>query len=353
MKRRSFLSAIGLSSIMPVQSIHNKLRYISDDIVRKGIDTPWDFQRGLFDVLNNLERYPVNRETLQIHTINVSSADATLVVTPNNDKILVDCGHNISNGWYVQEYLRRHNIRELDRIVFTHGHWDHIGGFERILRNYGSDCEELIETEYENDTAAYKLYKNYISDYSKKVNHPTRGDIIETTDKDVQIRVVNPPTEKIKGGPRPLNDNSLVLRVEYKNSSILLSSDVERRAEKSIVNSGIEIQSDIMRVPHHGGRNASTEQFLREVDPRVGILSCAHNDRFSRPHSDALNRISDQNARLYWTGVNGSVVSESDGSEWVVHKQMNMDRDANVKSNPKVWKPPFSGYNSNISDTIS
>lgn len=352
MKRRSFLSALGLGSILPFPAVKNKFRYGVNELISQDVDTPWDSRRGMLDVFTDLKRHPINKDTLQVHTINVASADATLIVTPNNKKILVDAGHSITKGWYVRNYLNRYNIKKLDHIIFTHGHWDHIGGFEDILRNYASKSDSIIETEYKNDTRIYQTYNRMLSDYQDKIVHATRGDNIHTETENLTIKIIHPSKEKVTGGPRPLNDNSCALKIDYEDTSILLPSDIERKAEQSILDSNTDIQSDIVRVCHHGGENCSTKEFLQQADPQVGIISCAYNDRFNRPHSDALERLSDQDVKLYWTGVNGSIITESDGSNWVIHKQMNMNRENMVENNDKVWKHPSSGYNYSISDTI-
>ena len=110
------------------------------------------------------------------------------------------------------------------------------------------------------------------------------------------------------------NDDSIVLRLVYGSISILLAGDIERNAEESLVASGVNLQADVLKAPHHGSRTSSTEAFVNAVNPGYAVISVGERSRFGHPHASVVERYKAHGVNLLQTGRNGMVTLESDGS---------------------------------------
>ena len=128
----------------------------------------------------------------------------------------------------------------------------------------------------------------------------------------MKVQVLSPPADW--SPPEVSNNDSLVLRLEYGARRVLLPGDVELRMEKRLVEDGLPIASDILKVPHHGSKTSTTAQFLSKVNPRFGIISVGAYGRFGHPHKVVLETLQRAGVRVYRTDGDGSITALTDGN---------------------------------------
>ena len=111
-----------------------------------------------------------------------------------------------------------------------------------------------------------------------------------------------------------LNDESLVLRFDYGDSSFLFTGDQESDAEEDVLASGADVDVDVLKVGHHGSNTSSSESFLAAVSPEIAVIQCGEGNEYGHPHLETLERLEAQNVTVYRTDLSGSIVITADGS---------------------------------------
>jgi competence protein ComEC len=124
----------------------------------------------------------------------------------------------------------------------------------------------------------------------------------------VRAEVLHPPLPRLAGTEEDINNNSVVLRLTYGSSSVLLAGDAGCEAEQAIIASGADIRSDVLKVAHHGSRSASGDAWLDAVQPRVAVISVGRGNSFGHPSRIVLDRLSRRHVTVYRTDRNGAVV---------------------------------------------
>ncbi len=251
---------------------------------------------------------------LEIHHIDVGQADATLLIEPSGETMLIDSGDWRQGGSGVIEYLEDQDIDRIDHLVATHGHADHIGGHDAIIEHYETE-QNGIGAAYDSGVAAtsqtYERYLDAIEDHDVELLVVEDGDHIELGD--ANIDVLNPP-EGDSGSD--LHYNSVALSIEFGEFSYLTTGDAEDDAEERMVDEhGEQLGADAYQAGHHGSTTSSTPPFMDQVTPDVAIISSAYDSQYGHPHDEVLEDFADRGIETYWTAVHGDVVLTTDGSD--------------------------------------
>lgn len=251
--------------------------------------------------------------SLEIHHIDVGQADATLLITPTNETLLVDTGDWQDDGESVIAYLEALGIERIDHLIGTHPHADHIGGHADVIEYYERHHEgvgNIYDSGVSHDTNTYEEYLDAVEEYDHELLIVEEGDELPLESDHLSARVLNPTSPR--GGS--LHHNSIALVFEFGEVRYLLTGDTEANAEQRLVAEwGEGTAADIYQVGHHGSSTSSTRQFLAAVDPEIAIVSSARDSQFGHPHEEILERFAEMDIETYWTGVHGTVVVETDG----------------------------------------
>ena len=265
--------------------------------------------------------------TFEVHYIDVGQADAALVLC-DGKAMLID-GGNSEDSSLIYSYLKNNNVSHLDYIVATHGHEDHVGGLSGAL-NYAT-----IGTAYcsvsSYDTEAFKDFVKYLDKQGKEITIPKAGDSFKLGSASVQIVAVN-------GNAADHNDASIILRIVYGDTSFLFTGDAEREAEQAALKSGYELESTVLKVGHHGSKNATEYVFLRQVAPEYAVISVGKGNTYGHPTEDALSRLRDADVKTYRTDLQGTIICESDGKE--VSFTVSRNKDADTLAPPQEQQKP-------------
>lgn len=237
--------------------------------------------------------------------INVGSADACYIKC-GDKHILIDGGTSLSSD-KLCAYLRRNGCTHLDAIIVSHPDSDHIGGIPSVIDEFGTDViyESNLNEDLIPETVEYSNYQNSILENKISVINP---DFPSTeTIGEIKINFISP--SKIYSST---NDNSLVIKLEFEDISALFTGDISKGVEEDLLNSDIELKSDILKVPHHGSKTSSTEKFLQSISPQISVVSVGSSDN-TLPDGVTIARINKFSGAIYRTDRNGTVVINSDG----------------------------------------
>jgi competence protein ComEC len=226
---------------------------------------------------------------LHLYILDVGQGDATLLVTPSGKQILIDGGPDLSALTQLDGLFPFFD-RTIELLVITHPDADHITALPEVLSRY--TVEKILMTGASHSSGAYDALRSIIQQQSIPVMFPHPSADIVMGDG-VVLDVIWPhiaETSRRDVSSLSSNNQSIVLRALYNDHSMLLTGDIERKAEKLILASGADIRSDVLRVPHHGSRTSSSTGFLLAVNPEIGLISAGRDNRFGHPHKEVTDR---------------------------------------------------------------
>jgi competence protein ComEC len=210
--------------------------------------------------------------------------------------------------------LRRLGVRRIDLAIVSHAHPDHLGGFAYLSRHFpigelwwsGAGADEPGQAEL-NERVRAGGGKVQLA--AQLPSRSERGGLI------LEVLHPRPDTHDLTYYPAMhLNDNSIVLRIEHGQRSLLLTGDIERDAEALLATSlG---PSDVLKSPHHGSRSSSTAALLDSVRPGLVVISCGENNRFGLPDEEVLAAYASRGMQTWRTDLDGMVSLTSDGRGW-------------------------------------
>ncbi len=257
----------------------------------------------------------------EAHFIDVGQADSILVVC-DGQAMLIDAG-NPDDDDIIIEYLAEHNIKHLSCVVATHPHSDHYGAFTSVLYHVSADT--VYSPFKSTDVSGFNKFINYVTyTMRNQVIVPEVGKQFYLGS--ARVTVLGP----LRTDYEDINNTSIVLRVEYGDLAFLFTGDMEGEAELELVESGVNLKADVIKVGHHGSYSSSWYQFLRAVQPSYGVITCGRNNEYGHPHETVLSRYRDADVKLYRTDMQGHIVCKStDGKTLNFTTQMNPDANTN------------------------
>lgn len=265
---------------------------------------------------------PLAPGELQVLFLDVGQGDAALVQTGDGTTMLLDAGGSVNGGpdpgaGSVLPVLSALRVTRLNVVVMSHPHPDHYGGLEAVLNSVAVD--ELWDTgqaEAEGGAGAQRIVE-LARARGAKIRRPAELCGREHALGNAALSVVAPcPGFDEAFGP---NDNSFVVRMQHGQRSFLFTGDVEEAAERELVaRYGRALDSDVLKIPHHGSRTSSSEGLLKLVTPWVALVSAGRANRFGHPHQDVVQRLGRLARNTLRIDQVGGVRVLSDGKELTV-----------------------------------
>lgn len=248
---------------------------------------------------------------LRVIFLDVGQGDAILIQTPLGKNIIVDTGPRNNLDEKISHYMESFE-RSIDMLILTHPDLDHVGGTLNILNRY-----HVKLLGHSGLLAGSQMYETIALRVQQK-NIPTlaleRGHVIDI-EPGVVLYIYTPAPDTRSFDA---NDFSLVMKLVYYNTSVLLTGDASKTTEYEIAQVYQEsIQSDILKVGHHGSQTSTSINFLEKVQPKYGIISAGCNNSFGHPHAEVLSNLFRFGINVLDTCSQGDIIFESNGEEWI------------------------------------
>ncbi len=260
---------------------------------------------------NEIQKLPSAGENLTVHFLDVGQGDSVLIEY-HNKAMLIDAGES-DQGEVVSDYLHDQGVSTLDYVVATHPHSDHIGGMNDILNNF--KVEHFVDSGYPHTTQTYENMLTTIDEKNIPFEVAQAGQTIDF-DPAVDIQVLNPTTTYSD----ELNENSVVLKVIYGETSFLLMGDAGLETEEKIMKAGYDVDADILKVGHHASRSGSGATFISAVSPEISVIEVGAGNDYGHPHAEILDRLQ-KASKVYRTDLDGTISVTTDGSTYAVNTQ--------------------------------
>lgn len=262
------------------------------------------------------------RGVLTVAFFDVGQGDAIFIETPEGRQILVDGG---PNGAVMKRLGQRMSFfdRSIDMLVVTNPDKDHIAGFVDVLEYFdvgivvepgtqsktqiSKEVTKLIEQETQEDPAA-RIYARRGMDF--------------LLDTDLHLTILFPDRDV---STLSTNEGSIVAKLVYKNTSLLLTGDTVENIEKYLVDMDqsvasmsplYSLNSDILKVAHHGSNTSTSKEFLDAVSPDIAIVSAGEDNRYGHPHEEVMKRFFEKDIKIFGTYNEGTIIFQSDGETW-------------------------------------
>ena len=252
--------------------------------------------------------FQVSNHNLRFHLIDVGQGDSSLIITPKAKTILIDAGDE-AHAKKVVSYIREQGIEKLDLVIATHPDADHIGGMDKVIKNF--DIGVFAMPDVSAKTNQYKQIQRELKAKKMKVTRLYQGDKVQIDD-DIDFEILSP----VKGKKYDdTNEYSIVAKIVYKDTSFILMGDATMENEVDIINNVPDIDIDVLKLGHHGSSTSSSDYFITKTSPNIAIISCGKNNKYGHPHQEVMRVLKKHGVTPYRTDEMGDIVITSDGKE--------------------------------------
>lgn len=234
--------------------------------------------------------------------LDVGQGDATLILAENDNQVLIDGGDGKKIMNKLGQYMPFYD-HKIELLIITHPDSDHIGGLIDVIKYY--DIKEIMMTKYSCDTDICKELDRVVTEKTISKKYGKSGQTIYAGNQ--MLKILNPVHDDIKVNDD--NDNSIVLKTMINNKALLLMGDAGFKIENELSMLGINIDADILKISHHGSKNATSGTFIEKVSPQKAVISVGKN-RYGHPSQDVLNRLKNASINILRTDEAGDIIIE-------------------------------------------
>ncbi|MFH1598419.1 MAG: MBL fold metallo-hydrolase [Patescibacteria group bacterium] len=254
--------------------------------------------------------YQEKEKLLEVVFMDVGQGDAILIKTPYDQQILIDGGPDNQ----VLQKLGQHMPfwdRSIDLLILTHPHSDHVGGLPAVMDRY--QVEQIFYTGVLHTSPDYLAWLQKIEEQAVDLKITKSGDRVNLGN-DLYLDTLFPLEDYTNQEVEDLNGTSVVNKLVYGQHAFLLTGDLPAEQELAVLNQGINVTADVLKVGHHGSKYSSSSEFLSDVDPQYAIVQVGQDNKFGHPHLVALNNIESSGAVILRSDKLGDIKCQSDKS---------------------------------------
>lgn len=228
------------------------------------------------------------------------------VLIESNDHYMLFDGGDRNASSYVVSYLKNQGVTELDYLIASHYDSDHINGVIGALNAF--TVGTVIGPDYEHDSATYDSFINNVDAIGKEVVHPSLGYQFE-----LGSAVITVLAPSVIGDDS--NNNSIAIKITNGDNSFIITGDAEYESEANMVSSGIDLDTDVLVVGHHGSATATSWDFIEATTPEYAIISCGEGNSYGHPDADVMEKLISIDADVFRTDKQGEIIAQSDGND--------------------------------------
>lgn len=233
------------------------------------------------NIANNI--HIMNDEIMEVHFLGVGQADSILIIQ-DDEYMLVDAGNNADSD-FVVDYLNDQGVDELDYVIGTHPHEDHIGGLDAVIDAF--EVETVLMPDVEADTVTYSDVIDSINNKGLAITRPEYGD--EYTLGDAKFTILAPNSDNYSD----VNNYSIVILLEYRDTKTLLTGDAEVESEEEILAKEIDIDADLLKLGHHGSDSSTSQEFFDAVSPDYVVICYGEDNTYGHPSNETMQKLYD------------------------------------------------------------
>ena len=245
-------------------------------------------------------------DNLEVYFIDVGQADSILIVN-NDDAMLIDAGNN-DDGEDVVNFIKEKGIQKLNYVIGTHPHEDHIGGLDDVIDSF--EVENVMLPDITTNTKTFEDVIESIENKNLEITIPKIGDTftIGEANCEVESSIIDKSN---------LNLASIVIRLEFGNTSFLFMGDAEEENEEQM---NLKTTT-VLKVGHHGSTTSTSLDFLRQINPQIAVIMVGKDNSYGHPEKETLTKLNNIGSKIYRTDLNGTITIISDGNKCEVQTE--------------------------------
>lgn len=235
---------------------------------------------------------------LTVNFLDIGQGDAIFIRTPRGQNIVIDGGADNLFLYELSDSMPWWD-KTIDYLVITHYHADHMMGFLELLNKY--KVKNVLVTAHQPDDLLYKIWADRLSEKNIKATIVKAGDKFIISDELYWLVILADSHHE------DYNENSLVIRLTYKDQNFIFMGDLGFEGEEKILSSGMDISAKYLKVGHHGSKYSSSLEFLEAVSPEICIIQSGKDNKFGHPHQETLDRLKNIGCQVINTQEQGTI----------------------------------------------
>lgn len=256
---------------------------------------------------------------LKVYFLNVGQGDSIFIETPNGNQILVDGG---PDNKVIQELAKVIPFydRDIDMVIATHPHADHIAGLIEVLERY--DVKNILQAKEDYNSPVVSVWEEAVQNEGANEIEAISGKVIDLGNR-ATLTIIHPFVSVAGTSPKNPHDAVVVAILKYGAFEVMLTGDMEAKVERRLVLDGHDLKSEILKVGHHGSKTSTTPEFLNAVSPDVAFIQVGAKNRYGHPAQEVLSRLENFEIKYYRNDLDGTIKVVSDGESYQIIKSDN------------------------------
>ncbi len=247
---------------------------------------------------------------LEVYFLNVGQGDAIFIQTPSGNQVLIDGGPDNAVIGELSKIMP-FNDRSIDLVILTHPDADHLNGLIEVLERY--EVKHILEYPIPHKSVAYDQWNQLKPE--AQIMTAWAGQTIDLG-LGATIQILYPFKE---GEPKTKsNNNSIVAKLMYGEHTLLLTGDIEALVEKELVYKKVGLDADFLKLPHHGSKTSSAQNFLDAISPMVTFIMVGLDNKYGHPHSSVIERLEKSGIKYYRTDTDDTIKLILDNNNFVI-----------------------------------
>lgn len=227
------------------------------------------------------------------------------ILAETNGHYLLFDGGDRDRSSFVVSYLKTLGVTKLDYLIASHYDADHLNGLLGALNVF--EIGTVIGPDYVQDSKLYRSFIDKTDELNKTIAHPAVGSTLPF--ENTQITFLAP--KEIGGNS---NDNSIAVKLTNGNNSFIITGDAGYRSEANMIESGIELDCDVLVLGHHGSATATSYDFLEATLPEYAVISCGKENQYGHPDKEIMEKLEAMEIEIFRTDKQGTIIGTSDGT---------------------------------------